>query len=458
MITEDIAREYYSSDAFAERQKLIAKGELMPRLYIETCRWTTFLKYCAADFHEAFKQIGCESMFVVEQNDVQFLTQPLMWKNLSEFRPDAIFMVSFARSCRMHAPKELPFIGYMQDKCGPTLVLPNLADHVTNQDLFACMYSGLKFYLMHKGVPENQVFVMPVPASEKMFYPLDEGFNCDISFVNHGKYELHRVFADFLEQDCDSIPPLVTVFTEVFKQTCFNADKRIYEHDIHDFVQAQFTSDIGEDHRHSLTILTTSFYVKVYQFAFRSEMLLELVDNKIDLAIYGNGWEKHERLKKYAHGPLLRDISLNNVYNHSRINLNIHPMMTMHQRVSECGLAGGFMLVADHDEDHDQCNARDYYEDGKEIVFFDTKKELVEKCRYYLVHETERLEIAERMHKRSVRERTCTVAALKLIEEWRKLLLSVKINPVPHLKKTSTHNSLNKRELENISEKNSKSI
>lgn len=57
-------------------------------------------------------------------------------------------------------------------------------------------------------------------------------------------------------------------------------------------------------------------------------------------------------------------------------------------RTFEIPAAGGFMLHERTEE------AMTYFEDGKECVFFDDTSDLVEKIRYYLVHEEERRAIA----------------------------------------------------------------
>ena len=121
---------------------------------------------------------------------------------------------------------------------------------------------------------------------------------------------------------------------------------------------------------------------------------------------------------------MARDRDLNAVYNYSQINLNMHPYVTMHQRLSECGLAGGFMMVADIPAGHDGSPVRRYFEPDREIVLFETTDELVDRCRYYLAHEEERGRIAEQMHERARRERTVAAGAQETLGRWRKLLLS----------------------------------
>lgn len=62
--------------------------------------------------------------------------------------------------------------------------------------------------------------------------------------------------------------------------------------------------------------------------------------------------------------------------------------------------SGGFLLTGMAD------NLGDYYEDGKEIVIFRDTKDLIDKAKYYLKHEDERVAIAEAGYERTLREHT----------------------------------------------------
>jgi spore maturation protein CgeB len=61
---------------------------------------------------------------------------------------------------------------------------------------------------------------------------------------------------------------------------------------------------------------------------------------------------------------------------------------------------GGFMLTGKADD------LENYYEFGKEIVCFDDTKDLIDKIRYYLAHESERGAIAQAGYERTLREHT----------------------------------------------------
>lgn len=61
---------------------------------------------------------------------------------------------------------------------------------------------------------------------------------------------------------------------------------------------------------------------------------------------------------------------------------------------------GGFVLTGRAD------NLDQYYESGKEVVFFDDRDDLIEKVRYYLTHESERAAIARAGYDRTMRDHT----------------------------------------------------
>ncbi|MDH4185750.1 MAG: glycosyltransferase [Nitrospira sp.] len=61
---------------------------------------------------------------------------------------------------------------------------------------------------------------------------------------------------------------------------------------------------------------------------------------------------------------------------------------------------GGFVLTGRAE------NLEQYYENGKEVVIFDDRNDLIEKIRYYLRHESERAAIARAGYDRTLREHT----------------------------------------------------
>jgi len=428
-------QRYYASDEFRDRQRQIATGEIMPRVQVDTCRWTTFLKYCAADFDKAFRQLGCETRYLIEENDVQTLTPAYRWRELDEFKPDVVFMVSHARPSCGYFPRELPFMGYIQDKCGPILTLADLAEHITGQDLFICVVREFQDYLASKNVPRGQTCVLPVPADETVFYPLPmddaraQELEIDVSYVKHGNADTEAILKEWMGlaglrgTQNEFLCHLAKFFNDLYGQFLQRPGHRWYEDELQELIKQRFGALVRQDTWPKIQQLITTFYFQVYAACRRRYYLEALAKNDISLRLYGNGWSEDPQFSRYAAGPLTRGKRLNAVYNFSNINLHLHPCTTMHPRLTECALAESFIMVADH-PDKDCESARSYFEPDKEVVFFDTAEELVDRCRYYLAHPEERREIAGNMRERALRERTCVAGAKFVLEKWRKLLLS----------------------------------
>jgi spore maturation protein CgeB len=125
----------------------------------------------------------------------------------------------------------------------------------------------------------------------------------------------------------------------------------------------------------------------------------------IGLSIWGNSWEMAK-----ADSPAMTSWKGKAVYGEeisklfavSKIHLNFlreQNKDSNNVRTFEIPGFGGFLLTQRSRE-----QAEELYVEGKEIVCFDTVDELIDKARYYLLHEDERLAIAGRGHARAVQE------------------------------------------------------
>jgi spore maturation protein CgeB len=92
-----------------------------------------------------------------------------------------------------------------------------------------------------------------------------------------------------------------------------------------------------------------------------------------------------------------------NVYKGSKINLNI-TLRTIETgipfRAIEIMGCGGFMIT-NYQEDFLL-----HFEPDKDFVFYESKEDLIEKCKFYLKHDTERQRIAKHAHDRVVSDHT----------------------------------------------------
>ena len=128
----------------------------------------------------------------------------------------------------------------------------------------------------------------------------------------------------------------------------------------------------------------------------RVEVLSKLVENGLKLEVFGFGWENQPRI------PFHQMVRL---FSRSKINLNLSNSSTLigqqiKGRNFEIPGTRSFQLTSNAE------NLTEYYDDGKEIVIFNSTEELIDKARYYLKNEDERNEIAMNGYKRTIAEHT----------------------------------------------------
>ncbi|TCV84284.1 CgeB family protein [Sulfurirhabdus autotrophica] len=123
---------------------------------------------------------------------------------------------------------------------------------------------------------------------------------------------------------------------------------------------------------------------------YRESIVQQLQD--FDLRVYGPGWHKAQ-LRKSCVYPEAFGKKTNEIFNQTKINLNIHNWFgqgsAMNLRLFEVPAAGGFLLtdwVAEID---------DAYTEDKHIACWRNVEELRTKINYFLAHEEERQLIAK---------------------------------------------------------------
>lgn len=133
----------------------------------------------------------------------------------------------------------------------------------------------------------------------------------------------------------------------------------------------------------------------------RAESICFLADHGVYVRVWGNGWEKLKNYSSHLHieGKGLYNDNFCKAIGAFKINLGFlrKKSRDLHTtRSSEIPACGGFMLAERTDEHLAM------FKEGKEAAFFSSNEELLEKCKYYLEHEEERVAIAEAGRKRCI--------------------------------------------------------
>jgi spore maturation protein CgeB len=123
---------------------------------------------------------------------------------------------------------------------------------------------------------------------------------------------------------------------------------------------------------------------------------LKAMDNRVRQMVEFRSYEK-----------LLFPSQVRQLYNSSKINLNIHRdspriiPLSPNERTFNIGACRAFQLIDDKRPDLARL-----YEIGKEIITFSDENELVDKIDFYLQHDHERETIAEKAYQRTLSEHT----------------------------------------------------
>ena len=152
--------------------------------------------------------------------------------------------------------------------------------------------------------------------------------------------------------------------------------------------------DYIEDIEH---IFTSAVMEKKVTVLERRLILNAIAEERFDFRLYtGSPLESMPALKRINRGYVDYYTQMPLVFANSRINLNISlrsirsgiPMRAMD--ILGCG---GFLLS------NYQSELAEYFEEGKEVVLFRSMNDCIDKIRYYLSHENERIAIAKAGHK-----------------------------------------------------------
>ena len=155
------------------------------------------------------------------------------------------------------------------------------------------------------------------------------------------------------------------------------------------------------------------------RYGNRPMYLRRLVEAGVDVRVWGPRWDEQAwsarskadvELARRCAG-VLSDDELVAMYSRSRISLGFSavaqvpkdgspPIKQVRLRDFEAPMSGAFYLVERFDE------LAEFFEPGKEIVFFEDKDDLSEKAAYYLRHEPERRRIRDAGLRRAREEHT----------------------------------------------------
>lgn len=415
-------RQLYPPNFFETVKKKIANGDRL-RILLKTSRYTTYIQYATRDMAEGFAELGHEVLVEKEEAEAGMgIRNDVALRNLVDFYPDLVFCIDHLRYEFADYPRHLPFVTWVQD---PMEAIFKLNDPGA---VARCDFLYSTCLLWDKMIAENSVFAnhlvhrLHFPVNPRLYHPIDCNKRFDVTYIAHQEFP-DAVIAAFSDR------PDSALTAEELRHRAFLrfVDSLSMNEATHYFVKMnvdllEYGREFIENFYRDASIFepfgarAIRYYYKLYDTVLRCRLLAPLVKSGIDLKLFGKGWDRHPMFAPCAMGPVDNGEKLNRVINESRINLNLSPAISFHNKVAEVLGAGAFMLTRDIGE-HDVMPLSPAFERDTEVVLFSTGEDLVDKVRYYLDHEDEREEIAARAHAKMMKDFSVKAAAAKIIND-----------------------------------------
>ncbi|MFR1767457.1 MAG: DUF3880 domain-containing protein [Lachnospira sp.] len=358
-------------------------------------KWQVFNQ---SDIKNAFEQAGCSISFYEEDSETRKSTDlRLLTDVIKEY--DLVFSVNYfsrlSDACMLAKRKYAAW----------TVDSPMISMY--HKSVFnPCNYLFIfdKFcYLQFKQMGVKNIFYLPLAADAKRIEFLIEQtpdsdlkkFESDISFVG-GMYHKNSYDAIY-----DSLPDYLKGYFDAAMQAQLdifgeNIFDRLLSVDIlqklSDCVQFQNEPDSFSD----LKLIFTNTFLGFKMAQIERIECLNILAKNFNVDLYTD--KSHDALHNInIRGTVDYNIDMPKVFNQSKINMNFtirNIRSGLPLRIWDILAAGGFLLT------NFQAEIPYFFENQKDIVYYENLYDMQKKAEYYLAHDDERMMIAANGHKK----------------------------------------------------------
>lgn len=331
-------------------QRLAGRANSALRILGVTSRFTTFLQYAMRDIQQTAAVLGHQFELLIEP-DIFTPSVPdhIKAARIAAFDPDLLLIIDHNR--HEYGPIygfPIPFINWLHD---------DLAHLFAPQHGKFSPYDIAVGYITqrsarHAGYPPRQCCFAPIPVNQRVYRaepaPPDllAAAQCDLSFVSH----LSLPVEQFLQQStaAEVRPTLRLLMSALYEEmnARITAGRVPLTTPQTCGISQELATRLGfELSEAEADELRRTFTDRLISLIFRHEALGWAADLGLNLHLYGNGWEQHPRLARFARGPAGNGEHLRAIFQASAINLQIYPQTSFHQRLLEGLCSGGFFLI-----------------------------------------------------------------------------------------------------------------
>lgn len=337
--------------------------------------------------------------------------------DLKKYCPDFVFSFNFlpviSKVCNQ---ENINYVSWIYDN--PEIFLYNY--NMKNPCNIVLMFDSKQYMEFKEGGIKN-VYYLPLAASTKRLDSITPSkadkkkFSADISFL--GSLYTERV--QYYEEISQKLDPYTLGYIDGIIQSQLQVDGV-------NFVEQCLTPDITQKIQEASNIYPYSDSIETLEYLYANYIInrqITIIERKELLTLVG----AHHPLKLYTYklnssfsptgvhnmGPANYFTEMPLIFKLSKINLNITLRSIQHAiplRVFDILGSGGFLIS---NYQHDLAY---HFIPGEDFVYYESRKDLLDKIDYYLSNDKERIDIAKNAHRKIQERHTFDVRVKEIIE------------------------------------------
>lgn len=353
--TQQIAHYYAkrTGDDFAKA--LHGQSDRAARVLLITTRFSTVLQHSTRDAADAFRQIGCEALVMIEPSPHHGLTRLGMRRTLAEFKPDLIFQIDHNRF--EHAdlfPANIPFVNWIQD------MLPHLMKIETGRKLGARDYvltPSLQRWVDDYAYPARQCLefrkLTRIPTR-----PISWAARANqVVYVSNWSQTPETIKDELLRNESGESRKVIEAACQRIIATYMAGESLASQGDVRRaLIDTMRNCQVAADEA-LIRNTTVRLFDRLNNLMFRQQGLRWAIQScrqlDLDLQIYGKGWNENPEFSRHARGEVGYGQELEDLTRSAGVNLVLEPFVCIaHQRLLDALTAGGFCLIRSNPANH----------------------------------------------------------------------------------------------------------
>lgn len=378
---------------------MLMKENKMMNKKIVLCLGST-KNYFFLEVLEAFDRLGFRTILNI--NEI----------NLSNIKPCLIFCVNDIRPKISEKLNDVPLISWI----GERPVFPYLLamDH-TNRLADFIFVTDKTFVNSLKCITDN-VYFLPLAKGNIGKDMCENNYKFDISFVGNTmdkEIEFYKNSTDpyFYIENISKIEEEIVNSYE--NKSCMYDIRTIIEQS--EYIQSELKKITKNyNFKSNLVNFNYNLFLGLVGMILTREKRIHYLRNlneKFKLMLIGDLWDQY--FKNSICNTSIEYKEINNIYNSSKININIssmHMPTAQNSRIFDVPATGGF-LITDYRE-----GLEELFELEKEVITYSSEEEMIEKCKFYLNNDSNRKFVVKNANKRILEQHTFEHRLKKILD------------------------------------------